>query len=148
MKKFILVLLALVAVVLCSCERDWGYNYFFQNDLTDSLVIRLTKINVNGSTLHVMELAVNDYDQISHRTISSNGFKKELNFNGTPEECDAILFTYKGKTYREDRRGGYSALNSAVYGKLTQQYAYLPIDQCFVFNVTEEYLATLPEVTD
>jgi len=148
MKKSIFLLLAVGVLVVSSCERQLAYYYFFQNDLTDTLAIRLRKINVDGSTLVGMDLAVNQYNSIDHHKSSSDGFKWEVTVNATPEKYDAIFFIYKGKTYREERRGGYSALNSAVYGKLTQQYAYLPIDQCFVFNITEEYLATLPEVTE
>lgn len=144
MKKSILVLLAMVTLVVSSCERPLAYFYFLQNNLTDSLTIK----QVKGSNLVGMDLMVNQYNQICHQTSSSDGLKWEVTFNATPEKCDAILFTYKGKTYREERRGGYSALNSAVYSKFTEPYGYWPIDQCFVFNITEAYLATLPEVTD
>lgn len=142
MKKFILVLLALVALVISSCEKEWGYSYFLQNNLTDSLTIE--QVTDHGSIASY--LAVNDYDQFS-RTIGS-GWK--TTYYDTPEKIDAILFTYKGKTYREDRRGGYSALNSAVYSKPTYIEPRLQsmIDYIFMFNITEEYLATLPEVTE
>ncbi|MDD3667090.1 MAG: hypothetical protein PHQ65_17660 [Bacteroidales bacterium] len=140
MKKSILVLLAVVAIIGSSCEKEWGYYYYLQNDLPDSLIIK--QVIDNGYSNP--SVATKEYVRFS-RAIGSGW---QTTYYDTPEKFEAILFTYKGKTYREDRKGGYSALNSAVYGKPTQPEFQSFIDYCFVFNITEEYLATLPEVTE
>ena len=140
MKKSILVLLALVAVVLCSCEKPPMYSYILQNDLPDSLIIK--KVGRYGYS--ESSVAANEYERWGDRF----GPWEYVAYYNAPEKFDFFLFTYKGKTYREDRRGGYSALNSAVYSKPTQGELQFFLVHYFMFNVTEEYLATLPEVTD
>ncbi len=140
MKKSILVLVAAVAVGLCSCEKGSWYSYILRNDLTDSLTIK--KVGDYGYLEYWV--AANEYEQSADIV----GPMEKVLFYDLPEKCNVFLFTYKGKTYREDRRGRYSALNSAVYSKPTQGESQYFLDHYFMFNVTEEYLATLPEVTD
>lgn len=138
MKKSVLVLFAVVAIICSSCEKSrWPYYYCIENDLTDSL--KITALKDHGGT--IFTLAANEYGMF-------NSSSEKINYD-VPEKFDGFLFTYKGKTYREDRRGGYSALNSAVYSKFTNpDLGYYLIDCSFVFNFTEAYLGTLPEVTD
>lgn len=140
MKKSILVLVAVVAVVLCSCEKGSMHSYILRNDLTDSLTIK--KVGDYGYS--ESWVAANEYEKSAVRV----GPMEEVCYYNIPEKFNIFLFTYKGKTYREDRRGGYSALNSAVYSKPTQGESQDFLDHYFMFNITEEYLATLPEVTD
>lgn len=140
MKKYILILLAVVAVVLCSCKKWSMHSYILQNDLTDSLTIK--KVGDYGYS--ESSVAANEYE----RSGACFGPMEKLAYYTAPEKFNVFLFTYKGKTYREERRGGYSALNSAVYGKPTHPNLQRVFDYYFVFNITEEYLATLPEVTD
>ena len=132
--------MAVVAIVLCSCEKLPMYSYILWNDLTDSLTIK----------------KVGDYGYLESSVAASEhergaqivGPMEKVCYYSIPEKCNVFLFTYKGKTYRENRRGGYSALNSAVYSKPNQEEPQYFIDYFLVFNITEEYLATLPEVTD